>query len=119
MNEYSSPEWLVKYRDFKTLCSFVSGEYIRFYLTTGCDQIAYTHSQITEGLPTYSCRLTSIDGAVLLLDLDDWRRRMDEVPLLVRSWLGEHSELRGCSREESRYQGDPYWFKQWQQANPW
>lgn len=119
MTEYVSPEWLVKYRDFKSLCSDVSGEFIRFYLTTGCEQITYTHSQISEGLPTYSCRLTSADGAVLLLDLDDWRSRMDEVPPLVRSWLGDHSDLRGCTREQSRYQGDPYWFKRWQQANPW
>lgn len=117
--EYETPAWIVRYRNFKTLCSFVCGEYIRFYLTTGCDQITYTHSQITEGLPTYSCRLTSVDGAVLLLPLDDWVDRLEEVQPLMRDWLGEHSDLKGCKPEKSHYQGDRYWFTRWQDANPW
>ena len=119
MNEYETPGWIVRYLDFKALCSDVCGEYIRFYLTTGCDQIRYTPSQITEGLPSYSCRLSSVDGHVLVLPLDDWRERMDEVRPLVRAWLEEHSELRGCRPEKSHYQGDPYWFAKWQEANPW
>lgn len=117
--EYELPAWMVRYRNFKTLCSYVCGEFIRFYLTTGCDQISYMHSQITEGLPNYSCRLTSVDEAVLLLPLDDWGERMDEVRPLVREWLGEHSDLKGCKPEKSHYQGDPYWFTRWQEANPW
>lgn len=43
---------MIRYRNFKTLCSYVCGEFIRFYLTTGCDQIRYTHSQITEDCRT-------------------------------------------------------------------
>ncbi|MCF2587139.1 hypothetical protein [Brevibacterium sp. UCMA 11752] len=119
MNEYQRPEWLSRYQDFKSLCSDVSGEYIRFYLTTGCEQISYTHSQNTEGLPNYSCRLTAEDGTVLLLPLDDWRHRMEEVPGLVRTWLQEHADLKGCKPSKSHYQGDRYWFEQWQLANPW
>lgn len=119
MTEYEAPDWLVRYRDFKALCASVCGEYIRFHLTTGCDQIRYTHSQLTEGLPTYSCRLEAEDGEVLVLELVEWRHRMDEVPELVRDWLGEHSDLRGCKPEKSHYQGDRYWFTRWQEANPW
>lgn len=114
-----SPDWLKRYRDFKSLCADVSGEYIRFYLTTGCEQINYAHSQNTDGLPIYSCRLTSTDGEELTLTLDDWRGRMGEVPELVRAWLGEHSSLRGYRPAKSHYQGDRYWLKRWQQANPW
>ncbi|WP_139908850.1 hypothetical protein [Brevibacterium sediminis] len=118
-SKYQPPAWMIRYRNFKTLCSYVCGEFIRFYLTTGCDQIRYTHSQITEGLPNYSCRLDSDDGSVLLLPLDDWVDRLDEVMPLVRTWLGEHSDLKGCKPEKSHYQGDRYWFTRWQEANPW
>ena len=117
MNEYETPDWIVRDLDFKSLCSDVCGEYIRFYLTTGCDQIRYTHSQITEGLPAYSCRLDAEDGSVLSVELAQWRHRMDQVPDLVREWLGEHSDLRGCQPEKSHYQGDRYWFTRWQEAN--
>lgn len=119
MTEYCRPEWLSRYQDFKSLCSDVSGEYIRFYLTTGCEQIRYTHSQNTAGLPNYSCRLTAEDGTVLLLELDDWRGQLEEVPGLVRTWLGDHSDLKGFKPSKSHYQGDRYWLKQWQLANPW
>jgi hypothetical protein len=119
MSEYELPAWMVRYQNFKTLCAFVCGEFIRFYLTTGCDQIRYTHSQNTEGLPEYSCRLSADDGAVLLLPLDDWLERMDEAQLVVREWLGEHADLKGCKPEKSHYQGDRYWFTRWQTANPW
>ena len=111
--------WVSRYRDFKALCSDVSGEYIRFYLTTGCEQISYVHSQNTGGLPVYSCRLTSEDGEVLTLVLDDWRGRMEDVPRVVKTWLGDHSRLRGCMPSKSHYQGDAYWLEQWQRANPW
>ena len=114
-----SPEWMTRYRDFKSLCADVSGEYIRFYLTTGCEQIDYAHSQNTDGLPSYSCRLASTDGAVFTLTLDDWRSRLGEVPEVVRAWLGDHSNLRGCKPAKSHYQGDRYWLKRWQLANPW
>lgn len=114
-----SLEWMTRYRDFKSLCADVSGEYIRFYLTTGCEQIDYAHSQNTDGLPSYSCRLTSTDGAVFTLTLDDWRSRLGEVPEVVRTWLGDHSNLRGCKPAKSHYQGDRYWLKRWQLANPW
>ena len=114
-----SPEWMTRYRDFKSLCADVSGEYIRFYLTTGCEQIEYVHSQNTDGLPSYSCRLASTDGEILTLTLDDWRSRLGEVPEVVRTWLGDHSNLRGCKPAKSHYQGDRYWLKLWQLANPW
>jgi hypothetical protein len=32
---------------------------------------------------------------------------------------GEHSDLKGCKQEKSRYQGDRYWFTRRQEANPW
>lgn len=119
MNEYSVPEWLTTYQDFKALCSAVSGEYIRFYLTTGCDSVTYTHSQNTSGLPRYSCLLTAEDGASLLLELGEWNGRLDEVPAAVRAWLAANASLRGCRPNKSRYVGDRYWHRQWQLANPW
>src|SRR5699024_12331709 len=79
MNEYESSDWIVRYLDFKSLCADVCGEYIRFYLTTGCDQIRYTHSQITERLPPYSCRLDAEDGSVLSGELAQWRHRSGQV----------------------------------------
>lgn len=119
MNEYRVPEWLTDYQDFKALCSAVSGEYIRFTLTTGCDTVTYTHSQNTSGLPRYSCLLTADDGATLLLVLDDWAERMDEAAPTVRAWLCANASLRGCRPGKSHYVGDSYWRKQWQLANPW
>ena len=119
MNEYRAPKWLTTYQDFKTLCSAVSGEYIRFYLTTGCDAVTYTHSQTTRGLPRYSCLLTAEDGATLLLELNDWIGRMGEVSATVRAWLAANASLRGCRPNKSHYAGDGYWRRQWQQANPW
>ncbi|QPR38235.1 hypothetical protein [Brevibacterium casei] len=119
MNEYRAPKWLTTYQDFKTLCSAVSGEYIRFYLTTGCDAVTYTHSQNTRGLPRYSCLLTAEDGATLLLELDEWIGRMDEVSASVRAWLAANASLRGCRPNRSHYAGDSYWRRQWQLANPW
>ncbi len=117
MDEYTAPEWLDRYKAFKSLCAAVSGEYIRFGLTTGCEDISYTHSQRTDGLPNYSCRLEAADGAALMLELDEWRGRLDEVRVLVRSWLGEHSNLRGCKPAQTRYGGDEYWRTQLQRAN--
>ena len=54
---------------------------------------------------------------MLSVELAQWRHRMDQVPDLVREWLGEHSDLRGCQPEKSHYQGDRYWFTRWQEAN--
>jgi hypothetical protein len=118
-SEYQPPAWMSATENFKTLCSYVCGEFIRFYLTTGCDQISYTHSQITEGLPNYSCRLTSDDGSVLLLPLDDWVDRMDEVMSACADLAGGAFGSQGVQPEKSHYQGDRYWFTRWQEANPW
>ncbi|WP_309131462.1 hypothetical protein [Brevibacterium sp.] len=117
MDEWDAPEWLNRYRAFKSLCAAVSGEYIRFSLTTGCGDVSYTHSQRTEGLPNYSCRLEARDGAVLMLELDNWRGRPDDVRRVVRKWLGEHSNLRGCKPAQTHYGGDEYWRTQLQHAN--
>lgn len=38
-HEYAPPAWMIRYRNFKTLCSYVCGEFIRFYLTTGCSTL--------------------------------------------------------------------------------
>lgn len=116
---HTPPDWMTEYQDFKTLCSAVNGQYIRFYLTTGRDGIAYTHSQLEAGsdLPRYSCRLTAGDGAELTLTLEEWRGRADEAREAVRDWIRAHVTLRGCKLEASRYQGDPYWKAQLHQDN--
>lgn len=113
MSEYGRPEWMTEYRDFKALCAHACGEYIRFYLTTGHSGITYTHSQRSDGqdLPHYSCRLTG-DGDELVLLTDDWRNHLEDVPVAVRNWIRNHVNLRNCSLEPGRYQGDPYWKRQ-------
>lgn len=105
---------MMEYGDFKELCAHACGEYIRFYLTTGHGGITYTHSQRSDGqdLPHYSCRLTDEGDNELVLRTDDWRDRLDDVPGTVRNWIREHVNLRNCSLEPGRYQGDPYWKQQ-------
>lgn len=107
----TTPDWMTEYQAFKTLTSHANGEFIRFYLTTGRDGITYTHSQLPDGagLPRYSCRLTATDGAELTFTLNDWADRLDDVATEVRAWIRAHVNLRGCTINNSRYQGDPYW----------
>lgn len=119
MGEYEGPEWLAEYQDFKALCAYACGEYIKFYLTTGYEHVVYSHSQKTEGLPRYTCQFDAPDGARLELQLGDWRQRMELVAPEVRQWLGVHSDLRGSEPTQSHYAGDPYWKKQLQIANDW
>ena len=78
----TTPDWLTEYQAFKTLTS---------QLPDGAD------------LPRYSCRLTATDGAELTLTLNDWADRLDDVATEARV------NLRGCTINASRYQGDPYW----------
>jgi hypothetical protein len=106
----TAPDWMLEFQDYQTLCAHASGEFIRFYLTTGHHGVTYTHSQLPAGanLPRYSCRLTAEDTE-LLLTLTDWRGRLDGVGVEVREWIRAHVTLRGCSLDRNRYQGDPYW----------
>ena len=109
----TAPDWMTEFQDYQTLCAHTSGEYIRFYLTTGHTGVSYTHSQLPEGadLPRYSCRLITEDGE-LVLTITDWRDRLDEVGPTVRDWIRAHITLRGCALDAGRYQGDPYWRAQ-------
>lgn len=114
MSEYDGPDWMIEYGDFKALCAHVSGEYIRFYLTTGHSGVTYTHSRRSDGqdLPHYSCRLTTERDHALVLRTGEWRNHLDDVPRVVRNWIREYVNLRSCSFEPGRYQGDPYWKQQ-------
>lgn len=83
---------------------------------TGGPRVEYTNCYRDDTLPVASCKLTVRD-AVLVVTLEQWRGRLDELKVHVREWVAGQVNLQGL-RTLPRRRRDPEWMRLWREANP-
>lgn len=70
-----------------------------------------------EGLEQYSIRV-AISSEQLVVTVDEWAGREDELQEQLRAWIPARADLRGSRLRREARRTDPWWREAWQRANP-